>query len=229
VTGWWGGGWDEDPVILTAMAAGASQDPAELAGALAQIAGLKPEIVVEIGCDRGGTLLAWRSVCHEVYGITTESNDWETGGSGEPLDAHGAIVHIGDSHDGQSLRWLVSHLGRGYQPVDAIRPVDALVLDGDHLVAGIRRDLVMYGPLVRTGGLILLHDIASVGDDRAEVWKVWPDLKARYGATEIINPEGGPGWGVITVRVGDKFELEETRDDQEDHADGDAAGARRPG
>jgi cephalosporin hydroxylase len=226
MTGWWGGGWDEDPVVLAAMTLGASQDPSELASALELITALKPEIVVEIGCDRGGTLYAWRSACHEVYGITTAANDRESGGSGLPLEAHGAIVHIGDSHDGESLAWLVANLARGCV-TGSYRPVDALVLDGDHRAAGIAQDLAMYGPLVRPGGVILLHDIASVGDDRAEVWQVWPDLNARYESTEIVNPEGGPGWGVITVRAGDKFELEETRRDHEDHADGDPALPRR--
>lgn len=202
--GWWGGSSD-DPVVQAAMAAGASQDANELAVAVTEVEALKPQVVVEIGCDRGGTLLAWRACCDRVYGITLNINDYDSGGSGLPLETYGATVRIGDSHDPESLAWLAGELGPDL--------VDVLVLDGDHHVAGIYQDLAMYGPLVRAGGLILLHDIKSVGDDRAEVWKVWPDLAGRFETSEIADiptadglPGGGPGWGLIRVRPGDSFQ-----------------------
>lgn len=171
---------------------GAAQRADELAAALALVADLDPKVIVELGCDLGGTLYAWRQICDDVYGITLEDNSYETGGTyGGPLDTHGATVHIGDSHDPSSLDWLRDRL--------AGRPLDVLVLDGDHLVDGIRQDLRDYGPLVRPGGLILLHDIASVGDPRAQVHMVWPDLASAYTTTEIRSPVYPYGWGVIHV------------------------------
>lgn len=198
MSGWWGDDGLHRPVIAGAMAAGASQDGWELGMALIAVADLSPAVVVEIGCDRGGSLYAWRSVAERVLGITTADNSYETGGSGEPLEPHGAEVLFDDSHYSRSLDWLIVALD------DA--PVDALVIDGDHTEAGVRADLADYGPLVRPGGLILLHDIGTVGDPRAEVHKVWPALAATYETTEIRNPEGGFGWGLIHVRPGDRFE-----------------------
>ena len=119
-------------------------------------------VVVEIGCDTGGTLFAWRQVADEVIGITLADNSYATGGQGMPLVSHGADVCIGDSHDPDTLASLVGMLNG--------RPIDALILDGDHSIAGIRADLADYGPLVRPGGLVLLHDIASDDDPRAEVF-----------------------------------------------------------
>lgn len=170
---------------------GASQRPDELAEALELVASIKPDVIVEIGCDVGGTLFAWRQVCPYVYGITLADNSYETGGQGRPLVDHGAAVRVGDSHDPASLEWLTKQL--------AGRPVDVLVIDGDHMIDGVHSDLGMYGPLVRPGGLILLHDIASVGDPRAEVWKVWPELTERYRTSEIRSPVHSYGWGVIHV------------------------------
>jgi hypothetical protein len=115
------------------------------------------------------------------------------------LYPHGAVVLIGDSHDPASREWLASELSG-----DA---VDVLVLDGDHSQAGIAADLGDYGPLVRPGGLILLHDIRSLPQacPPVEVYRIWPVLVERYVTEQICNPDGGPGWGVIRVQKGDRF------------------------
>lgn len=200
--GWWGGGSHHLPMIHRAMMAGASQDPWELWRVQVAVAMTDPKVIVEIGCDRGGTLAVWRSLCERVYGITLEDNSMATGGSGLALEDYGAQVRIGDSHDPASRTWLISQLWD--KPNVA---VDVLVLDGDHSEAGVRADLADYGPLVRPGGLILLHDIRSAERDDVpvEVARVWPDLAARHLTEEITNPDGGPGWGLIRVQPGDRF------------------------
>jgi len=173
----------------------ASQREDELAQALELVASLDPKVIVEIGCDLGGTLFAWRWTGADVYGITLpeQDNTYQQGGQDGPLATHGATVHEGDSHDKKARAWLRSEL-RG-------RPVDVLVLDGDHSTEGLQTDLAMYRPLVRDGGLILVHDIASYGDPRAEVWKVWPGVAGDMPTTEIRSRTGRPfGWGVIHVQ-----------------------------
>ncbi len=170
----------------------ASQRPDELAAAIRLVAGLSPSVVVEIGCDTGGTLFAWRQVCDEVIGITLPDNSYATAGQGLPLASHGATVHLGDSHDPGALHWLTGQL--------AGRRIDALIIDGDHTVDGVRADLAMYGPLVRPGGMVLLHDIASTSDPRAEVWKLWPDLADWFQTSEIRSVDRPYGWGIIHVR-----------------------------
>ncbi len=189
-------------IARTAVTAyGASQLAEELADALALVVEVDPDVIVELGCDLGGSLYAWRHACPDadVYGITLRDNSYETGGTDGPLDAHGATIHLGDSHDAIALRWLHKRLLE--------RPIDVLVLDGDHSVSGIRQDLADYGPLVRPGGLILLHDIASVGDPRAMVHEVWPHLREEYdqmdrpgwSTSEIRGPVRHYGWGIIHV------------------------------
>lgn len=175
---------------------GASQLADELADALAVVAGLNPSVIVEIGCDAGGTLWAWRQICRRVYGITLADNSHATGGGDRPLDAHGATVHIGDSHDPASRDWLVDRIRADRAPLG--QPVDALVIDGDHSYDGVRNDFAMYAPLVRPGGLVLLHDIAVVNDPRAQVHRFWPELTGRYRTSEILSTRQQPyGWGVV--------------------------------
>jgi cephalosporin hydroxylase len=154
---------------------------------------VRPEVIVEIGCDRGGTLYAWRKICLRVYGITTVDNGFASGGSGGALQHHGATVIHGDSHDPATLRTLLDLLD--------YHPVDVLVIDGDHHLAGVRQDFEWYGSLVRPGGLIMLHDIAVSNDPRAEVDQFWPELIRKFEparVTEIQSRQHAPfGWGVI--------------------------------
>lgn len=200
---WWGGG-EGGPLAQEAMRQGASQDPWELGCAIARIRELDPRIILEIGCDQGGTLYAWTQIADQVIGITTEDNTYDSGGSGKLLRTHGAHVLIGDSHDAASLDWVMRGLECRENPAVA-HQIDALVIDGDHHLNGVLADVADYGPLVRPGGLILLHDITYSPDPRAEVWKAWPSLAARFTTSEIRNPGGGYGWGVIEVSDGDDF------------------------
>jgi cephalosporin hydroxylase len=177
------------------MRYGASQDEDELALAISLVQSIKPKVIVELGCDRGGTLFAWRNICAQVYGITWDENA-DSGGA--VCATYGAAVHGGDTHDPESLKWLLDRLASG----QGWNPVDVLVVDGDHHLDGIIRDLQMYGPLVRPGGLIMLHDRVPVRFPEVETWKIWPRLREMYQTTEIGDVFG---WGVIHVREGDDF------------------------
>lgn len=39
--------------------------------------------------------------------------------------------------------------------------IDVLFIDGDHTYAGVKHDLETYGPLVKDGGKIVMHDVVS--------------------------------------------------------------------
>jgi cephalosporin hydroxylase len=184
---------------------GAAQQASELAGALQLAESLQPSVVVEIGCLTGGTLYAWRQACERVYGITLLAHHKYIGGREQKLLAHGAVIRFGDSHDPKSREWLEYELDGS--------PVDMLVIDADHKFDDVKQDLMMYGPLVRPGGIILIHDVLLAPpvfhDQEFEVWRLWEHLEKMY-ETSIIGTE--VGWGVIRVRAEDEFghELAET-------------------
>lgn len=167
----------------------ASQREVELAEAVRVVADIHPQIVVEIGCDVGGTLYCWRQVCDEVYGITLPDNSWPTGGQGNGyrLKDHGAVILRGDSHSRASKAWLEGHLDG--------RSVDVLHIDGDHSYDGVRTDFEMYEPLVRPRGLVLIHDVLNERDPRVEVPKFWNELGRGY---VIASPRNPLGFGVWT-------------------------------
>lgn len=168
----------------------ASQRIDELAAAIDLAASIDPKVIVEIGCDAGGTLWCWRQICEAVCGITLADNSWPTGGQCYSLDTHGAIVLRGDSHDPSSLRWLLEWLDG--------RAVDVLHLDGDHSRDGVESDWAMYSPLVRAGGLVLVHDVFNHWDKRVEVHEWWSERFAN--ARTISSRQSRPiGFGVITM------------------------------
>ena len=79
---------------------------------------------------------------------------------------------IGDSHDSETFVSVKSALDG--------RPVDLLFIDGDHSELGVTSDCAMYGALVRPGGVIAFHDIATTLDPRCE------------GIVAFWNKLGGP-------------------------------------
>jgi cephalosporin hydroxylase len=165
----------------------AAQDPGELAGTLLAVAAVRPERICEIGCLDGGTLWCWRACgAQHVYGITAPVNNpgW--------VRPHGATLMFGDSHDPVSRTWLVAQL--------AGELLDVLFIDGDHTAAGVRADWADYSPLVRPGGLVVIHDIALMPD----VAGFWAELKAAPRPAgrefrEICAGGDAPGAGFITI------------------------------
>ena len=158
-------------IAESAIGQGANQKERELAEFIELVAQLKPEVIVEIGVDAGGTLYAWKQLADTVIGI-----DDRPGGpepiyciSGKPRDEHGAEMIIGDSHDLATVKTLTDMLDG--------RSIDCLFIDGDHTYFGVRSDYQLYAPLVRSGGLIGFHDIAAWRSDHIEVPQFWAEVK----------------------------------------------------
>jgi cephalosporin hydroxylase len=167
----------------------ANQDPMEAAGLLDLV---RPgSTVLEIGCDRGGMLWAYRAAgAGRVIGVDKPAAGW---GSGLACDPHGAELIVGDSHS-PATRARVA---------DA--RVDLLFIDGDHTLAGVRKDYRMYGPLVAPGGHVAFHDICShVMFPDLQVERLWWEIRAAHpdDTFEIVNRRRpwGHGMGIGVLR-----------------------------
>lgn len=129
---------------------------------------LKPSVIVEIGIKEGGNLkvlsthLGASGIC---VGIDPRQEiPWKMD------DARCAMHHIkGNSHAPETLEALKGVLGG--------RPIDVLFIDGDHSTEGMLADYYDYSPLVRSGGIIAVHDIFYL----KEVTEAWAQLPASAG------------------------------------------------
>jgi cephalosporin hydroxylase len=165
---------------------GALQKPDELARFLTVLDDAQPEVVVEIGCDAGGTLWAWQQLLsvERVIGISLPLGPFATARALETT----AEVLIEDSQDPATVAALWRLLGR--------RHTDVLFIDGDHSYAGVRSDWETYEPLVRPGGIVAFHDICPhPAEPDVEMWKLWAELPApKYEIVAEPATWGGIGW-----------------------------------
>jgi predicted O-methyltransferase YrrM len=164
-----------------------------------------PQNVLEIGTARGGTLFLLSRVASadaRLASIDLPGGDF--GGGYDrvwvpllkalPRERQALKLLRADSHDSRTLdearRWFEG------------KPLDCLLVDGDHRFEGVRRDFLMYGPLVRPGGLIAIHDIVPGREDRVGgVPKFWELVKKVYETRELVDDwaQGGYGIGVVQL------------------------------
>lgn len=167
---------------------GAIQKDAELAGFLAMVMDLDPEVIVEIGSDAGGTLWAWQQICPRVIGVDLPRAGF---GSGARLNDHGCEIICGDSHDPATRDQLLDLL-------DGVA-ADMLFIDGDHTYEGAKADFELFSPLVRPGGMVGFHDICDhVTLPYVQVQRFWLSLDG--DREDIVTwPHTWGGIGVLRV------------------------------
>jgi cephalosporin hydroxylase len=164
-----------------------------------------PSRSLEIGTNYGGTLLLLCSVSSpdaQIISIDLPSGRF---GGGYPkrkiplyrqFPKSGQQLHLirGDSHSAETKE-RAERILDGYA-------LDYLFLDGDHTYDGVRQDFAMYAPLVRRGGIVAFHDIATHAENSGcEVDKFWNEIKGQYRHQEFIeNPkQGWAGLGILFV------------------------------
>jgi len=166
---------------------------------------IRPRTVFEIGTAVGGTLfLLTRISSPDAIIVSIDLSGGPFGGGYSkgkiPLyksfaDNQKMFLIRGDSHDPKSFATVGKILGK--------EKLDLLFIDGDHTYEGVKKDFLMYGKLVKKGGLIAFHDIVPgpvecVGG----VPKFWQEIRKRYEYSEIIKnrDQGGCGIGILFIK-----------------------------
>lgn len=186
-----------------AISRGALHKQCELARVIALAKKLCPRAVLEIGLSVGGTFEIWPLLVPE--GGTIVGVDLSVP---EPLRTFAStqtskrvICIEGDSHSPAVLEEVRSMFPDG---------IDLLFIDGDHSYHGVKLDHVMYGPLVRTGGVILFHDIIPDHQERfghrcleysGEVYRYWEQVRGAAYTVEYIEDPTQSGYGIGVVLV----------------------------
>ncbi len=181
-----------------------NQKAAEILWLLDLLVDLRPDVVLEIGTDRGGTLFLWtRAASPDALLITVDIRKM-VGRLGrfspfalvrKSFERRRQRIELVDDVDSQSDA-TVERIRR----LLGARPVDFLFLDGDHRYEAVKRDFDLYVPLVRPGGIVALHDISPrTTKDTEGTAAFWADLKQREATDEIVD-NGVPGYGIGVYR-----------------------------
>ena len=159
----------------------------EMSEVLHELSRITPvRTVLEIGTHVGDSLRIWRECLDPVRMVGVQDTD-ET-----PQGTAGAKIIRGRSQDPSVHRAVLGVLCN--------EDVDFLYIDGDHHYGPVRCDLDLYFPLVREGGICVLHDAALEGNDTVEVFKLWPEVRKRW-RTKLVwdgRPESrSTGSGIV--------------------------------
>jgi predicted O-methyltransferase YrrM len=178
------------------------QKRSELVALMRLLAAMQPSRVCEIGSASGGTLCALaRSARPDATLVTVDLHITPERRAAFPRfarDGQRIVCIEGNSQQAETWNAVVRAI--------ADAPLDVLLIDGDHSYGGVSRDYALYAPLVRRGGLVILHDIvldiaqregrpthASTGG----VPYFWRELRSRYaGARELIEDPSQDGYGL---------------------------------
>ena len=175
-----------------------SQMPSEILSLTRAVAALKPEIIIEIGTARGGTLLIWSQLASRQV-ITCDIQDLSEKAdlltAFPPKGSQCAVTLLqGDSHDAGFKQRLARHLDG--------KKADFLFIDGDHTEAGVTSDYRDYREFVRPGGIIAFHDIVeSQPYPTNQVYELWKNLRKEFPSEEFIHDPSQSGFGIGIIRI----------------------------
>lgn len=163
---------------------------------------LNPKRVLEIGTQFGGTLYYWLTGVDEgarVVNIDILQNMSEADKKRLPMEwmawaPLGVVYHclIGRSDDPSIFSSAMKYLDN---------EIDFLFIDADHSYEGTKHDFCKYGPYVRRGGIIALHDLVTPKfSPHIQVGKLWREIQAAgYHTQELRAGAAYGGIGVIYV------------------------------
>ena len=86
----------------------------------------------------------------------------------------------GSSHDPVTLQVVRNSLPEG-------KLFDIALIDGDHTYEGVKADYEDYYPLVKDGGLLILHDICNINCGVPQFWKEIKDEKFAFNWGKAQN------------------------------------------
>lgn len=163
----------------------------------------KPKNILEIGTANGGSLFLFCQLADPAAKIVSLDLPWGNFGGGYPLwkkplyrsfvkGLQKLYLIRADSHKAESLARIESILQE--------EKLDFLFIDGDHTYEGVKHDFELYSPLVRSGGIIAMHDICRHHDfSETQVEKFWEEIKdgQQYQELVVDRNQKWAGIGVI--------------------------------
>jgi predicted O-methyltransferase YrrM len=185
---------------------GADQKWFELVGLAHLVREINPQITMEIGLYRGGTISLWAQLMQvksTLIGVDVQLSD----GIEKRIRAkmkHGQHLHLleADSHSSETKRRVLKLIGDN--------KIDFLFIDGDHSYEGVKKDFDDYSSIIRPGGHIAFHDIipdfsarygTKTDADSGGVYRFWRQINSQFPHYEFIESVSQDGCGIGVLRV----------------------------
>lgn len=156
------------------------------------------DVVLEIGCDAGGTTWALKQAGCTHFGIDLPGEQFSSGLAFASDDTRNMVW--GDSHSEGIKTALCAKLQE-----QGIKKVDILIIDGDHTYTGVRQDFYMYSGLCN--GIVFFHDVCKHPDPEVRVDEFYELMMTSYAHIEYMSEPydwGGIGAldkGTLKTRV----------------------------
>jgi len=167
---------------------------------------INPQVIMEIGTAKGGSLFSFCKLAKEnglIISLDLLKGQFGGGYTYWRVLFYNAFV------DKSKKLYLLRKNSHQQETLEEVKVIlngallDFLFIDGDHTYDGVKKDFEMYSPLVKKGGSIALHDIAIHSPETGcFVHVFWKELKKQYPnqCKEIIKNEK-QGWAGIGVFI----------------------------
>ena len=196
-------------VDFSFRAAGGLIYPGQVRSEIIQLADLirqrKPRSVVEIGTANGGTLSIWCALADPKAVIASIDLPGGIHGGGYPYWRTFVYRHFAQPEQKLYLFRADSHQPDTRDKLKSVLPpegLDFLFIDADHTYDGVKGDFELYSPLVRRGGLVVLHDICVHPPEMdCHVDRFWSEIRSRYKTREYIENPGQGGFGIGVIEI----------------------------
>lgn len=117
--------------------------------------GLKAKTVIELGVNTGESTVALLEAVHATDGILTSVDIQELPNVRPMLTSYGLISRW-DFHKSDDISFGLTW------PKD--KKADLIFVDTSHQYAQTKREIEVYEPILRNGGLMVFHDTVSYAD-----------------------------------------------------------------
>jgi glycosyltransferase involved in cell wall biosynthesis len=156
----------------------------------------KPSLLVELGTWSGDSFFAFcQGVADHLLSTRCYTIDHWKGDdqAGEAPEAQFARVQAYCTATYPTFAYLMRTDFDSAAREFSDQSIDLLHIDGLHTYEAVSGDFATWFPKVRSGGVVLLHDICARGsEDHRDfgVWKLWEQLKAQHRTFEFSHAYG---------------------------------------
>lgn len=172
-------------VAFEAARRSARVNPHELWAALEAMSALDPKVVIDLWSEPA-VWWAWWQLGMKVIGVASVPIGGVAHGFSGPMPSS-IVTIVADPREPSTRLRVADQLAGG--------EADVLVLGGPDSEDGVRSNFHHYAPMVRPGGLVLVHGIA---DARLPgIGRFWSGLDGER--TELIGSSDPDGYGLVEI------------------------------